>query len=103
MTAKTQPVANLTVSEVEAKINRLAKLQLEKSRLETEDKALRAEVRTYLGAHNFDKIETPEGHAATIFTSTRINADRDVAEAILSPQVFAEIFKPLVVNTLRIK
>jgi len=96
-------VANLTVEEVEAKINRLARLQLEKSRLETEGEKLREEVRTYLGAHKFDRLDTQEGHAATLFTSTRINADREVARSLLVDEVYSQIFKPLIVSSLRIK
>ena len=100
---ETVTVADLSDREVADAVNRLADLQTAKAVIEREEKGLRETVKTYLGANELDKFSTPEGHGATIFTTTRINADREVAEKILSAEQFSEIFKPLVVNTLRIK
>ena len=105
MTATCEVVMNpaADLGDLSADIDALARLQKEIAAVEKIARQLRARVREAMTRGSLDAFVSAGGHRASLFETTRFEADRETALRILSPNLVAEIFTPRTSTTLRVK
>ena len=85
----------VAVPELSRAVDDLAAIQKEAAELLRRERELRSKIRDGMSAAKLDTFTSATGHRATIVTSTTFKGDRKAALKLLSPNVVAEIFKPV--------
>jgi hypothetical protein len=93
----------LSLTDLATDIDALAELQRQTATIEKRARVLRSQVREGMARTGLDAFVTSNGHRASLFESTRFEADRAAALRILSPEIVSAIFKPTTSVTLRVK
>jgi hypothetical protein len=89
--------------DVEADVRQLVQLQREAAEIERRAKVLRSEVKSFLLSHSLTSYQSSDGHRASLIESNAWHADREAAQAVLSPETFTTIFKSTTSVSLRVK
>lgn len=92
-----------SLADLSSDVDALAALQKEAARIDKLARQLRARVREAMARAGLDAFGSAGGHRASLFTTTRWEADREAAIRVLSPNLIAEIFTPRTSTTLRVK
>lgn len=93
----------VTLADLSSDIDRLASLQKQAAEIEKMARQLRARIREGMSAKGLDAFLSAGGHRASLFSTTRFEADRKEALRILSAELVSAIFRPTTSITLRVK